>query len=104
MSAYQDVEQGKLIDPEEPVYEYEIQEEGAVREWILTDEKPAQYDYDREVVVMKEAPRSVGLKQELLQVHKLEDEIETYGDDIIDNDPQELRRAVILSEILQRKF
>ena len=51
---------------------------------------------------MKEAPRSVAIKP--LETIEEPDEQKSMGVEVLGNTAEDFRRAVILSEILQRKF
>lgn len=102
LSAYKDVDQGELEEMSEQPYEYDFEEaEMYIEEGRNYEAKP-KYDYNRDEILMKEAPRSVPIKA----VEKIEEpeEEKVMGIEILGDSPEDLRRAVILSEILQRKF
>lgn len=102
LSAYKDVDQGELEELIEQPYEYDFDETGMYVEEVRNYETKPKYDYNREEIVMKEAPRSVPIKP----IEKLEEiaEENPMGVEILGDSTEDLRRAVILSEILQRKF
>lgn len=102
LSAYKDVDQGELEELIEQPYEYDFDETGMYVEEVRNYETKLKYDYNREEIVMKEAPRSVPIKP----IEKLEEiaEENPMGVEILGDSTEDLRRAVILSEILQRKF
>lgn len=102
LSAYKDVDQGEFEELIEQPYEYDFDETGMYVEEVRNYETKPKYDYNREEIVMKEAPRSVPIKP----IEKLEEiaEENPMGVEILGDSTEDLRRAVILSEILQRKF
>ncbi|KGL49253.1 hypothetical protein HQ34_03690 [Porphyromonas cangingivalis] len=102
LSAYKDVDQGELEELIEQPYEYDFDETEMYVEEARNYETKPKYDYNREEIVMKEAPRSVPIKP----IEKLEEiaEENPVGVEILGDSTEDLRRAVILSEILQRKF
>lgn len=102
LSAYKDVDQGELEELIEQPYEYDFDETEMYVEEARNYETKPKYDYNREEIVMKEAPRSVPIKP----IEKLEEiaEEKPMGVEILGDSTEDLRRAVILSEILQRKF
>ncbi|SPY34847.1 Uncharacterised protein [Porphyromonas cangingivalis] len=102
LSAYKDVDQGEFEELIEQPYEYDFDETGMYVEEVRNYETKLKYDYNREEIVMKEAPRSVPIKP----IEKLEEiaEENPMGVEILGDSTEDLRRAVILSEILQRKF
>lgn len=102
LSAYKDVDQGELEELIEQPYEYDFDETEMYVEEVRNYETKPKYDYNREEIVMKEAPRSVPIKP----IEKLEEiaEENPMGVEILGDSTEDLRRAVILSEILQRKF
>lgn len=102
LSAYKDVDQGELEELIEQSYEYDFDETEMYVEEARNYETKPKYDYNREEIVMKEAPRSVPIKP----IEKLEEiaEENPVGVEILGDSTEDLRRAVILSEILQRKF
>lgn len=102
LSAYKDVDQGELEELIEQPYEYDFDETEMYVEEARNYEIKPKYDYNREEIVMKEAPRSVPIKP----IEKLEEiaEENPMGVEILGDSTEDLRRAVILSEILQRKF
>lgn len=102
LSAYKDVDQGEFEELIEQPYEYDFDETGMYVEEARNYETKPKYDYNREEIVMKEAPRSVPIKP----IEKLEEiaEEKPVGVEILGDSTEDLRRAVILSEILQRKF
>ncbi|KGN81259.1 hypothetical protein HQ35_04660 [Porphyromonas cangingivalis] len=102
LSAYKDVDQGELEELIEQPYEYDFDETEMYVEEARNYETKPKYDYNREEIVMKEAPRSVPIKP----IEKLEEiaEENPMGVEILGDSTEDLRRAVILSEILQRKF
>lgn len=102
LSAYRDVDQGELEELIEQPYEYDFDETEMYVEEARNYETKPKYDYNREEIVMKEAPRSVPIKP----IEKLEEiaEENPMGVEILGDSTEDLRRAVILSEILQRKF
>lgn len=102
LSAYKDVDQGELEELIEQPYEYDFDETEMYVEEARNYETKPKYDYNREEIVMKEAPRSVPIKP----IEKLEEiaEEKPVGVEILGDSTEDLRRAVILSEILQRKF
>lgn len=102
LSAYKDVDQGELEELIEQPYEYDFDETEMYVEEARNYETKPKYDYNREEIVMKEAPRSVPIKP----IEKLEEiaEENPMGVEVLGDSTEDLRRAVILSEILQRKF
>ena len=102
LSAYKDVDQGEFEELNEQPYEYDFDETEMYVEEARNYETKPKYDYNREEIVMKEAPRSVPIKP----IEKLEEiaEENPMGVEILGDSTEDLRRAVILSEILQRKF
>lgn len=102
LSAYKDVDQGELEELIEQPYEYDFDETEMYVEEARNYETKPKYDYNREEIVMKEAPRSVPIKP----IEMLEEiaEEKPVGVEILGDSTEDLRRAVILSEILQRKF
>lgn len=102
LSAYKDVDQGEFEELIEQPYEYDFDETEMYVEEARNYETKPKYDYNREEIVMKEAPRSVPIKP----IEKLEEiaEENPMGVEILGDSTEDLRRAVILSEILQRKF
>ena len=102
LSAYKDVDQGEFEELIEQPYEYDFDETGMYVEEVRNYETKPKYDYNREEIVMKEAPRSVPIKPiEMLEEIAKEKPV---GVEILGDSTEDLRRAVILSEILQRKF
>lgn len=102
LSAYKDVDQGELEDMPEQPYEYDFGDAEVYVEESRSDEVKPKYDYNREEILMKEAPRSVPIKS-VEKIVRAEEE-KVMGIEILGDSPEDLRRAVILSEILQRKF
>lgn len=102
LSAYKDVDQGELEELIEQPYEYDFDETEMYVEEARNYETKPKYDYNREEIFMKEAPRSVPIKP----IEKLEEiaEENPVGVEILGDSTEDLRRAIILSEILQRKF
>lgn len=102
LSAYKDVDQGEFEELNEQPYVYDFDETEMYVEEARNYETKPKYDYNREEIVMKEAPRSVPIKP----IEKLEEiaEENPMGVEILGDSTEDLRRAVILSEILQRKF
>lgn len=102
LSKYKDVAQGELEGEDERLYTYGFDEVNEpIREYENYKTKP-EYDYNPEELVMKEAPRSVSLKS--LDAIEVVDEDPVVGVEILGDSPEDLRRAIVLSEILQRKF
>ncbi|SJZ62648.1 Uncharacterised protein [Porphyromonas cangingivalis] len=102
LSAYKDVDQGEFEELNEQPYVYDFDETEMYVEEARNYETKPKYDYNREEIVMKEAPRSVPIKP----IEMLEEiaEEKPVGVEILGDSTEDLRRAVILSEILQRKF
>lgn len=102
LSAYKDVDQGEFEELNEQPYVYDFDETEMYVEEARNYETKPKYDYNREEIVMKEAPRSVPIKPiEMLEEIAEENPV---GVEILGDSTEDLRRAVILSEILQRKF
>ena len=102
LSAYKDTDQGDVEEQVDPICGYDYDETDIYVEDVRNYEAKPKYDYNREEILMKEAPRSVAIKP--LETIEEPDEQKSMGVEVLGDTAEDFRRAVILSEILQRKF